>query len=161
MRLNSVRQIVLLLAAVHVLGLIIQHREQNPREQKRAHTPHVVGDASQALQSPFGRSFSAPGSPANLRFTHLSVADGLTSGAGAVISYVTSFGKWLGGLNRYDGYTFKVYKHDAQDDRSLGCDSIWALYVDRAGVLWVGTAEGVDRYDRDTDSFCSLSPSRG
>ncbi|HTD54583.1 MAG TPA: two-component regulator propeller domain-containing protein, partial [Silvibacterium sp.] len=55
--------------------------------------------------------------------------------------------------NRYDGYTFKVYKHDAQDDRSLGCDSAVALYVDRAGVLWVGTMEGIDRYDRNTDSF--------
>ncbi|HKN19763.1 MAG TPA: two-component regulator propeller domain-containing protein, partial [Terracidiphilus sp.] len=63
------------------------------------------------------------------------------------------FGTWLGGLNRYDGYTFKVYKHDDQDEHSLGCDGIQTLYVDRAGVLWVGTNEGVDRYDRDTDSF--------
>ena len=63
------------------------------------------------------------------------------------------FGTWLGGLNRYDGYTFKVYKHDDQDERSLGSNSIWALHVDRTGVLWVGTNEGVDRYDRDMDSF--------
>jgi PAS domain S-box-containing protein len=63
------------------------------------------------------------------------------------------FGTWLGGLNRYDGYTFKFYKHDDQDEGSLSSDSIWALYVDRNGVLWVGTNEGVDRYDQDTDSF--------
>ena len=36
------------------------------------------------------------------------------------------FGTWLGGLNRYDGYTFKVYKHDDQDERSLNSDSIRA-----------------------------------
>ena len=92
-----------------------------------------------------------------LSFTHLSVADGLShADVRAIVQDRQGFmwfGTWLGGLNRYDGYTFKVYKHDDQDDRSLGCDSIWALYVDRAGVLWVGTAEGVDRYDRDTDSF--------
>lgn len=157
MRLSSVSQIVLLLVAVLVLGLIIQHREQNPREQERARTPHVVGDPAHALQTPFGRSLSAAGSPGNLRFTHLSVADGLSQGDVRAIAQDRQgfmwFGTWLGGLNRYDGYTFKVYKHDDQDGRSLGGDTIRALYVDRTGVLWVGTAEGVDRYDRDTDSF--------
>jgi ligand-binding sensor domain-containing protein/signal transduction histidine kinase len=92
-----------------------------------------------------------------LSFTHLSVADGLSHADVRAIAQDRQgfmwFGTWLGGLNRYDGYTFKVYKHDDQDDRSLGCDSIYALHVDRAGVLWVATNDGVDRYDRDTDSF--------
>jgi len=95
--------------------------------------------------------------PPKLSFTHLAVADGLSHADVRAIAQDHQgfmwFGTWLGGLNRYDGYTFKVYKHDDQDAHSLGCDSIWALYVDRAGVLWVGTNEGVDRYDRDTDSF--------
>ena len=93
----------------------------------------------------------------NPRFTHLSAADGLSqSDVRAIVQDRQGFmwfGTWLGGLNRYDGYTFKVYKHDDRDDGSLGCDSIWALYVDRDGVLWVGTNEGIDRYNRDTDSF--------
>src|SRR4030095_3691442 len=92
-----------------------------------------------------------------LRFTHLSVADGLSNpDVRAIAQDRQGFmwcGTWLGGLNRYDGYTFKVYKHDDQDEHSLGSNSIWALYVDRAGILWVGTNEGVDRYDRNTDSF--------
>jgi signal transduction histidine kinase/ligand-binding sensor domain-containing protein len=90
-------------------------------------------------------------------FTHLSVAEGLSNGDVRAIVQDRQgfmwFGTWLGGLNRYDGYTLKVYNHDDQEDRSLGCDSIWGLYVDRAGVLWIGTNEGIDRYDRDTDSF--------
>ena len=93
----------------------------------------------------------------NPRFTHLSAADGLSqSDVRAIVQDRQGFmwfGTWLGGLNRYDGYTFKVYKHDDRDDRSLGCDSIWTLHVDRDGVLWVGTNEGIDRYNRDTDSF--------
>jgi len=109
------------------------------------------------VQSNVEQLLPAPPSLTNLRFTHLSVADGLSNADVRAIVQDRQgfmwFGTWLGGLNRYDGYTFKVYKHDDQDNRSLGCDSIWALYVDRTGVLWVGTAEGVDRYDRGTDSF--------
>jgi signal transduction histidine kinase/ligand-binding sensor domain-containing protein/DNA-binding NarL/FixJ family response regulator len=94
----------------------------------------------------------------NFQFTHLTVADGLSNSDVRAITQDRQgfmwFGTWLGGLNRYDGYTFKVYKHDPQDKRSLASDSIWALYVDRAGVLWVGLAGGgLDRYDRETDSF--------
>jgi ligand-binding sensor domain-containing protein len=92
-----------------------------------------------------------------LNFTHLSVADGLSqSDVRAIVQDRQGFmwfGTWLGGLNRYDGYTFKVYKHDNQDDRSLGDNTIRTLYVDRAGVLWVATNGGIDRYERDTDSF--------
>ncbi len=94
---------------------------------------------------------------AGLHFTHLSLADGLSqSDVRAIVQDRQGFmwfGTWRGGLNRYDGYTFKVYKHDARDERSLGNDGIRKLYVDRDGVLWVGTNEGVDRYDRETDSF--------
>ena len=92
-----------------------------------------------------------------LSFTHLSVEEGLSHADVRSIAQDQQgfmwFGTWLGGLNRYDGYTLKVYKHKDQDDRSLGSDTIWALYVDRTGALWLGTADGVDRYDRGTDSF--------
>jgi ligand-binding sensor domain-containing protein len=92
-----------------------------------------------------------------LHFSHLSLADGLSqSDVRAIVQDRQGFmwfGTWRGGLNRYDGYAFKVYKHDAKDERSLGNDGIRKLYVDRDGVLWVGTNAGVDRYDRETDSF--------
>ena len=100
---------------------------------------------------------SDPISPRHIRFTHLSVADGLShSDVRAIVQDSQGFiwlGTWLGGLNRYDGYTFKVYKHNDRDQGSLGSDSISGLHVDRTGVLWVATNEGVDRYQRDTDSF--------
>jgi len=100
---------------------------------------------------------SAQSSFPKLSFTHLSLTDGLSHSDVRAIAQDRQgfmwFATWLGGLDRYDGYTFKVYKHDDQDDRSVAGNTIRAIYVDRAGVLWVATNEGIDRYDQDRDSF--------
>ncbi len=98
------------------------------------------------------------GPPSDLKFTHLTIEDGLSHSDVRAIAQDQQgfmwFGTWLGGLNRYDGYTFKVYKHDPQDERSLSSDNIRKLYVDHTGVLWVKTnAPGLDRYDPETDTF--------
>jgi ligand-binding sensor domain-containing protein/signal transduction histidine kinase len=95
---------------------------------------------------------------ASLHFSHLSSADGLSHADVRAIAQDHQgfmwFGTWLGGLNRYDGYTFKVYKHDDQDERSLNNDTVRTLFVDHTGVLWISTnGPGLERYDRDTDSF--------
>jgi hypothetical protein len=67
-----------------------------------------------------------------LKFTHLTIADGLSqSDVRAIVQDVQGFmwfSTWLGGLNRYDGYSFKVYKHDSQDERTLSTGPICALY---------------------------------
>ena len=150
MRLNSSAHIVLF-AVLVVSCVMVSRSEQELFAQQRAGTPQASQNHAHALQS------DTPASLRKHRFTHLSVADGLShSDVRAIVQDRQGFlwfGTWLGGLNRYDGYTFKVYKHDDRDDRSLGSDSIWGLYVDRTGVLWVGTNDGVDRYERDTDSF--------
>ncbi len=64
---------------------------------------------------------------------------------------------WIGtqdGLNRYDGYKFKIYKHDVFDDSSLSGNYIIDLYEDPEGYLWVATrSAGLDRFDWKTDRF--------
>ncbi len=63
---------------------------------------------------------------------------------------------WFGtqeGLNRFDGYKFKVYSHDPDDANSLSNNWVNALHEDREGRLWVGTQNGLDRYDPETDTF--------
>jgi two-component system sensor histidine kinase ChiS len=47
------------------------------------------------------------------------------------------------GLYRYDGYDFKLYKHDPQDPSSLADNYIECLFEDSQGTFWVGTHGGV------------------
>ncbi|MCZ6521191.1 MAG: histidine kinase, partial [Bacteroidetes bacterium] len=64
---------------------------------------------------------------------------------------------WLGtqdGLNRFDGYGFKVYKHDPLVEGSLGSSSLWALFEDSRGNLWAGAERGgLNLYDQANDRF--------
>jgi len=56
-------------------------------------------------------------------------------------------------LNRYDGYNFKVFKHDPERPESLGGVYIYSLFKDRAGTIWVGTDQSLDRFDPLTEKF--------
>ena len=59
-----------------------------------------------------------------------------------------------GGLARFDGYAFTVYKSDRFDPASLGGDWIRALHEDHRGDLWIATeGGGVSRWHRETDTF--------
>jgi signal transduction histidine kinase/ligand-binding sensor domain-containing protein/CheY-like chemotaxis protein len=61
------------------------------------------------------------------------------------------------GLDRYDGYTVKVYRHLATNKTSLKSNNISTLAEDAAGNLWVGTGGGgISLYNRDTDSFTNF-----
>ncbi len=63
------------------------------------------------------------------------------------------FGTW-DGLNRYDGYDFTVYKNNPENPNSLSNSSIWSLYEDRTGTLWIGTfGGGLNKFDQDTGQF--------
>jgi ligand-binding sensor domain-containing protein/signal transduction histidine kinase len=62
------------------------------------------------------------------------------------------FGTW-NGLNRYDGYNFKVFKHDPERQESLSGVYIYSLFKDRAGTIWVGTDQSLDRFDPLTEKF--------
>lgn len=93
----------------------------------------------------------------NIRFDHISLEEGLSqSVVNAILQDQKGF-IWVGtddGLNRYDGYNFKVYKPDTNNPFSLSDRSITAVVEDQKGILWVGTRQGgLNRYDPVTGKF--------
>ena len=62
------------------------------------------------------------------------------------------------GLNRYDGYGFKVYKNDPFNRFSISDNVIKILFEDHLGRIWVGTeTNGADILDPSTGKFFHLS----
>ncbi len=93
----------------------------------------------------------------NVRFRSYSTTEGLSqASAMALVQGKTGF-LWIGtqdGLDRFDGYGFKVYEHDRADRWSLSDNAIMTLAADVDGALWVGTQTGgLDRYDPVLDRF--------
>ena len=102
-------------------------------------------------------SLEARPQSAHLSFEHFGTIQGL-SHSNVICTLQDSRGfMWFGtreGLNRFDGYTFTVYKHRLGDDKSLSNNLVNAIVEDGQGYLWIATwGGGVDRYDRKTDQF--------
>jgi signal transduction histidine kinase/ligand-binding sensor domain-containing protein/DNA-binding response OmpR family regulator len=63
---------------------------------------------------------------------------------------------WLGtfdGLNRYDGYEFKVFRNKQNDSLSLPHNYIYSIHQDQQKKLWVGTGQGLSIYNSLTSNF--------
>jgi ligand-binding sensor domain-containing protein/signal transduction histidine kinase len=92
----------------------------------------------------------------DLRLMRLSRSQGLSQQRVAQIVQDDRGFLWFGtqyGLNRYDGYRFRVFKNDPLNADSV-CDVyIAALFKDHAGQIWVGCTFSVDRYDPVTEKF--------
>lgn len=101
-----------------------------------------------SLSIPYGK---------NIRFEQISIEEGLSqSVVNAILQDQKGF-LWVGtddGLNRYDGYDFKVYKPDANTPSSLSDRAVTTLVEDEQGYLWIGTRTGgLNRYDPHTNQF--------
>ena len=87
----------------------------------------------------------------NMRFERLTSEQGLSQmSVNAVLQDKQGF-MWFGtqdGLNRYDGYQFKIYRNSRDDLSSLASNWVNALHEDNDGNLWVGTNMGLHKYDR-------------
>lgn len=91
-----------------------------------------------------------------VRFDHLGLEQGLSQSTVTCMLKDSRGFLWVGtedGLNRYDGYSFKVFKPRPGDPASLSSAQVWSLCESRDGSLWVGTYNGLNRFDRTTETF--------
>ncbi len=66
------------------------------------------------------------------------------------------------GLNRYDGNSFKVYRHSKGDSTSLSSNIILCLFIDSEKNLWTGFEDfGAAKYNRELDNFTNYLPVTG
>ena len=89
-------------------------------------------------------------------FKNLSIRNGLSQNTVNAILQDRKWFMWLGtkdGLNRYDGLSFRKFKHDAANPRSIGNSFITSLYEDFNGNIWVGTDAGVYIYYPEKEAF--------
>jgi ligand-binding sensor domain-containing protein/signal transduction histidine kinase len=92
----------------------------------------------------------------NIRFEKLSIEQGLSQSSVLAICQDHRGFLWFGtydGLNRYDGYRFKIYRHDDADSTSLSHNFVRAIFEDHSGSLWIGTEGGLDKFDREQENF--------
>lgn len=89
-------------------------------------------------------------------FDHITAPPGLTQNNVTAIAQDEHGFLWFGtqdGLHRFDGYEFKIYRHDPRDEATLSSSFVRALLVDPDGRLWVGGEPGLSRYDESKDRF--------
>lgn len=63
---------------------------------------------------------------------------------------------WFGthdGLNRYDGYEFKIFRNKLGDSTSLPHNYIYTISEDHQHNLWVGTGQGIGIFNNLTSRF--------
>jgi signal transduction histidine kinase/ligand-binding sensor domain-containing protein/ActR/RegA family two-component response regulator len=91
------------------------------------------------------------------QFRRFGIAEGLPGGPVYTVAQDNHGLMWFGsagGLIRYDGIDFKVFRHVADDPQSLPFNAIYTLLVDRDNRIWAGgISGGLARYDPSNGHF--------
>ncbi|WP_217603136.1 two-component regulator propeller domain-containing protein [Chitinophaga sp. GbtcB8] len=91
---------------------------------------------------------------------HLGIEQGLSNNTVRCIFQDHNGFIWFGtydGLNRYDGYGFKVFRNKLSDTNSLVNNIITAIAEDQHHFLWIGTRQGVSCYNPLLSRFTSIT----
>lgn len=95
----------------------------------------------------------------DIRFTQISVEAGLSQTRVAHMVRDDLGFMWFGtqyGLNRYDGYKFKVFTPQPGNPNSLSCAFVYSVFKDASGILWIGCDQFLDRFDPITETFTHI-----
>ncbi len=101
----------------------------------------------------------------SIKFDHITSENGLSQNdVNAIIQDDEGF-MWFGthdGLNKYDGYNFKVYRHEEDNPQSMTNNLIQCLQKDKDGNLWmINTNSGITKFDIRTETFTNFRHEKG
>ncbi len=143
-----------------VLAVSIAPNAPLPSSGNEAAVPPPVIPALDPIRPEQFSDFSTGGT--DVQFERLSFKDGLSQSSVMCILQDQRGFMWFcteDGLDRYDGYEFKVYRHIPSDPTSISSNYITAIYEDRSGNLWVGTnGGGLNEFDWKTETFKRYLP---
>ncbi|MBZ4192201.1 hybrid sensor histidine kinase/response regulator transcription factor [Niabella beijingensis] len=95
----------------------------------------------------------------NIRVQNIGISEGLSNNSATSIIQDKFGFIWVGtfdGLNRYDGFEFKVYRNKWHDSTSLINNHIVTLGVSKEGI-WAGSLKGVSFFNYAQQAFQSFN----
>ena len=96
----------------------------------------------------------------NINFKNITIEDGLSQSTVETMIQDSKGYLWFGtndGLNRYNGYEFKVYKNNKNSENSLVSNYIIDIKEDPQGNIWVGTPGGVSKINSENDNITNYT----
>ncbi|WP_227806050.1 ligand-binding sensor domain-containing protein [Algibacter lectus] len=95
-----------------------------------------------------------------MKFEHFTTENGLSQSDVNTIFQDDNLFMWFGthdGLNKYDGYNFRIFKPDSKNPKSISSNLIWKIIDDSKGNLWIATTGGgLNYFDKQTEEFKSF-----
>lgn len=91
-----------------------------------------------------------------LRFSRIDIAQGLSNNEVNCIYKDEKGFIWFGtrsGLNRFDGYRFKIFKHDPRDTLSISDEEVNQIFEGPGHTLWIITKSDLVTYNLLTEKF--------
>lgn len=90
---------------------------------------------------------------------YIGIEQGLSNNSVRTICQDKNGFLWFGtydGLNRYDGYEFKVFRNKINDSTSLTENVITIIDEDKNNKIWVGTRHGLSVFNNLTGNFSQV-----
>jgi signal transduction histidine kinase/ligand-binding sensor domain-containing protein/DNA-binding response OmpR family regulator len=94
------------------------------------------------------------------RFERMGSEDGLSQNTAFSILFDSKGFMWIGtmnGLNRYDGFEFKIYRSSTENGNNFTNNRVVKLWEDRKGFIWLETYDGYYHFfNPESEVFTSL-----
>ena len=99
----------------------------------------------------------------NLIFNNINIEQGISQSTIEAIFQDSEGYIWLGtndGLNRYNGYEFKIYNYEEYQN-SISHNGITDITEDKYGNIWVNTVSGVNKINKKTEEISNYTELNG